>query len=162
MRKAIAISLGLITTALIGTTAVIGIDTISETANTAARNAAEDIRANAANVVIESGDLKGKITTALDEYRPTIATATGMSEPEVDAAIADLDIAHWEATSLPDNIVATDTYSSTYAGIDASITTYDNPNYLTVSAYGQIITMRVPESAQSSIGSLGSLKQLQP
>ncbi|MEG0026793.1 MAG: hypothetical protein RR955_01340 [Raoultibacter sp.] len=162
MRKAVAISLGLITTAIIGATAIIGIDTISETANTAARTAAEDVRANAANVVIESGDLKGKITATLDEYRPAIAAATGMSEPEVDAAIADLDIAHWEATPLPNDVVVTDTYSSTYAGVDASITTYDNPNYLTVNAYGQTITMRVPESAQPSIGSLGYLKQLQP
>lgn len=111
----------------------------------------------AANAAIDASGLKGKAKAALDANRDKIAAATGMSDAEVDAAIAALDIDSWEATSLPEDATATGTSSISYGGTDATVTTYDDPSIVTVDAYGQKVTLAVPDSAQDYLPYLGYL-----
>ena len=49
---------------------------------------------------------------------------------------------------LPADAAATTTISGSAAGVPASLTTYSDPNYVTISAYGQNIDLAVPASAQ--------------
>ena len=44
-----------------------------------------------------------------------------------------------------------------YSGTDATITTYDDPSVVTVTAMGQDITLAVPDSAQSYLPFLSYL-----
>ncbi|MEG1623767.1 MAG: hypothetical protein RR300_02745 [Raoultibacter sp.] len=161
MNKLIAISAGLIAGAGVAAACTIGIPQLTETASITLQATANDIKMNAVNLVIESGDLKSKVESALDENSSAIAAATGLSAPEVDAAIANLDIGQWKATILPEDVVATKTIDNSYAGIEASITTYDNPSYITVNSFGQTITLQIPESAQPLIGNLQHTQQPQ-
>ncbi len=111
----------------------------------------------AANAAIDASGLKSKAKSALEGNRDKIAAATGMSEAEVDAAIAALDIDSWEATTLPAGATETGSSSVSYGGTDATITTYDDPSVVTVNAYGQNVTLAVPESAQDYLPYLGYL-----
>ena len=99
--------------------------------------------------------LKSKAKAALEGNRDKIAAATGMSDAEVDAAIAALDIDSWEVTSLPDGATETGSSSISYGGTDATVTTYDDPGVVTVNAMGQDVTLAVPDSAQDYLPFLG-------
>ncbi len=79
----------------------------------------------AANAALDATGLKSKAKAALENNRDKIAAATGMSDAEVDAAIAGLDIDSWEVTSLPDGATETGTSSISYGGTDATVTTYE-------------------------------------
>lgn len=111
----------------------------------------------AANAALDATGLKSKAKAALENNRDKIAAATGMSDAEVDAAIAGLDIDSWEVTSLPEGATETGSSSISYGGTDATITTYDDPNVVTVDAYGQKVTLAVPDSAQGYLPYLGYL-----
>ncbi len=111
----------------------------------------------AANAALDATGLKSKAKAALENNRDKIAAATGMSDAEVDAAIAGLDIDSWEVTSLPDGATETGTSSISYGGTDATVTTYDDPSVVTVDAYGQKVTLAVPASAQDYLPYLGYL-----
>ena len=111
----------------------------------------------AANAALDATGLKSKAKAALENSRDKIAAATGMSDAEVDAAIAGLDIDSWEVTSLPDGATETGTSSISYGGTDATVTTYDDPSVVTVDAYGQKVTLAVPASAQDYLPYLGYL-----
>ncbi|WP_302962634.1 hypothetical protein [uncultured Adlercreutzia sp.] len=111
----------------------------------------------AANAALDATGLKGKAKAALEGNRDKIAAATGMSDAEVDAAIAALDIDSWEVTSLPEGATETGSSSISYGGTDATITTYDDPSVVTVNAMGQNVTLAVPDSAQSYLPFLGYL-----
>lgn len=111
----------------------------------------------AANAAIDASGVKGKLQQALEDNRDVIAHATGMTSAQVDQAIANLDIESWQATSLPDGATATGTSSVSYGGVDAALTTYDDPSVITVDAYGQSVTLSVPSSAQPYLGYLSYL-----
>ena len=111
----------------------------------------------ATNAAIDASGLKSKAKAAIEGNRDKIAAATGMSEGEVDAAIGALDIDSWEATTLPEDATETGTSSISYGGTDATITTYDDPGIVTVDAYGQKVTLAVPDSAQDYLPYLGYL-----
>lgn len=100
------------------------------------------------NQVLDRTGIKGKIESELRANEDTIASYTGMTTDQVDAAIDDLDIPDWTATTLPADAVEANTYNGNYGGTEASITTYTDPSYVTVCANDQDITLSVPASAQ--------------
>ena len=81
--------------------------------------------------------------------KASIAAATGLSESQVDQAIEQLDIDGWQAASLPSTATATGTIDGNALGINGTVTTYDDPGYVSVEVYGQTVTLAVPESAQA-------------
>ena len=111
----------------------------------------------AANAALDVSGLKSKAESALRGNVDRIAEATGMSSSQVDAAIDTLDIQSWEVTSLPEGAEKTGSANARYSGTDATITTYDDPSVVTVTAMGQDITLAVPDSAQTYLPFLGYL-----
>lgn len=111
----------------------------------------------AANAALDVSGLKSKAESALRGNADRIAEATGMSSSQVDAAIDALDIQSWEVTSLPEGAEKTGSANVSYSGTDATITTYDDPSVVTVTAMGQDITLAVPDSAQTYLPFLGYL-----
>ena len=87
----------------------------------------------------------------------TIAAATGLTEGQVNSMIDQLDISSWSVVALPDDAVATGSFETTYQGAAATVTTYRDPSYVTVSALGQDLTFAVPASAQGYVGYLAYL-----
>ncbi|MEG0071783.1 MAG: hypothetical protein RR362_01525 [Raoultibacter sp.] len=148
-KKTIAISAGLIAVVAL---AITGGALAFSAANPAADGITEKLKATAANTVIESGNIKDKVTTVLNENRSTIAATTGLSEAQVDTAVANLALDEWEATPLPHDAVVVATQSTDFLGTSSTITTYEDPSYVTVDAFGQSITLHVPESAREYLG----------
>lgn len=117
---------------------------------------ASDIGVNGLNAVLDATGAKSKIESALRANAGTIASQLGVDESTVDSAIDSLDIPDWEVASLPEDAVATQTVPVEYDGTDAQVTLYDDDSYVTLSAYGQDVTLAVPESARSSLDYLAS------
>lgn len=113
--------------------------------------------AGATNALIDASGVKGDIDGALRDNADAIARATGMSESQVLAAIDELDISSWSATSLPADAEATGSFETSYRGAAATLTTYADPSYVTVDAYGQRVTLAVPASAQDYLSYLAYL-----
>ena len=111
----------------------------------------------AANAALDVSGLKSKAESALRGNADRIAEATGMTSSQVDAAIDALDIQSWEVTSLPEGAEKTGSANVSYSGTDATITTYDDPSVVTVTAMGQDITLAVPDSAQTYLPFLSYL-----
>lgn len=106
------------------------------------------------NQALDNLGIKSKIDSTLRNNEEAIANYTGMSESQVDDMIDNLDIQDWNATQLPGNATVANTYNGNYGGTEATITTYDDPSYVTVCANDQNITLSVPESAQSYLSYL--------
>lgn len=117
-----------------------------------------DMRTGAANAMIDASGIKGRIEDKLRSNASAIAQATGLSETEVSGAIDALDIPSWSAAELPDGAVATGSASASYGGTSATVTTYADPSYVTVDAYGQSVTLSVPASAQGYLPYLSYLQ----
>ena len=103
----------------------------------------------AANAALDVSGLKSKAESSLRGNADRIAEATGMSSSQVDAAIDALDIQSWEVTSLPEGAEKTGSANVSYSGTDATITTYDDPSVVTVTAMGQDITLAVPDRVKT-------------
>lgn len=88
---------------------------------------------------------------------PRIAEATGRSPEKVARAIGELDIPSWGIGSLPAGAVERLAVETSLSGIDAVLTIYDDPGYLTLEAGGQRLTLSVPQGAQDLISHLGDL-----
>ena len=127
----------------------VGVVVFSNTSLGPVSDAAQGTKAAVANAAMDATDLKGQVKNAIDERKDDIAAATGLTADQVDELVAELDIDGWQAAALPEDAVETGTVDGSYAGIDGTITTYDDPGYVTVSAYGQNVTLAVPESAQA-------------
>lgn len=155
MKKVLGVFLGLIALIIVG---IIGVFAFSSTANNPLSTAANDVKLAATNAALDAVDAKGQVKNALNTYRDDIAAATGLSTSQVDAAITKLDIDNWKAASLPKDATETNSISGNYAGIDGSLTTYTDPSYVTVDAYGQAITLEVPESAQEYLSYLALIQ----
>lgn len=110
-----------------------------------------------ANAALEASGVKEQIDGALRENADAIAAATGMSADQVTAAIDQLDISSWTVTALPDDAAATGSFDTTYQGASATVTTYADPSYVTVSTLGQDLTLAVPESARAYVSLLAYL-----
>ncbi|MBO4364766.1 MAG: hypothetical protein J5804_00550 [Eggerthellaceae bacterium] len=116
-----------------------------------------DTTVSGLNATIDASGIKDQIDSSLRSNAGTIANRLGVTEEEVNTAIDALDIKDWEVATLPQEAVATGAYQVDYADTKAQITTYDDPSYVTVSAYEQDITLSVPESAQGSLILFGVL-----
>lgn len=145
MKKAIIVFTGFIALLIVG---ILVLTLVPAGSSSKSGSLADGMKASAANVAIDASGIKGRVAQTLEENIETISRYTGMTEAEVDVAIADLDIDSWTATVLPSDVQVTGTVSGDAAGVDGSLTLYDDPDYVTVNAYGQEITMLVPESAQ--------------
>lgn len=106
------------------------------------------------NQALDRLGIKSKIESTLRNNEDTIANYTGMSKSQVDDMIDNLDIQDWNATELPSDATVSGTYNGNYGGTEATITTYDDPSYVTVCANDQNITLSVPESAQGYVSYL--------
>ena len=130
------------TRALAGVLAVLGNTVLAGTP------VMQAVSTGAANAMIDASGIKERVDSALREQAPAIASATGLSTEDVTYAIDQLDISSWQATALPSDATPTGSVDATYHGIDATVTTYADPSYVTVEAYGQTVTLAVPASAQ--------------
>lgn len=121
------------------------------------KTGAADLQADALNQLIDASGAKGKVQAALNANVSQIAHRTGLPESTVRTGVAALDIEDWKAMALPQNAQASCTYPVSYNGIDASVTLYRDPSYLSLSTMGQQVTLQVPESAQPYVDYLGYL-----
>lgn len=109
------------------------------------------------NAALDATGVKGRVESALRDHAADIANATGLPVEQVNSAIDDLDISSWSVGTLPGTAVERGSVSTAYDGTDVTVTTYDDPGYLTVDAFGQSLTLEVPESAQSYLSLLSYL-----
>ncbi|WP_308622668.1 hypothetical protein [uncultured Enorma sp.] len=110
-----------------------------------------------ANAALDASGVKSNIDEALRSNVERIAAATGLSNEQVETAIDELAIESWSATTLPEGASVSGTFFTSYQGASAAVTTYADPSYITVEAYGQNLTLAVPESAQQYLSLLAYL-----
>lgn len=122
-----------------------------------ASEVAQNVQAAATNTVMDVADVKGKVKDVVEQNKDNLAAAAGMTAEEVDAAIADLGIDEWQATPLPADAVQTGSYEGNSLGVPGTLTLYEDPGYITLEAYGQTLTLTVPESAQARLAGLASM-----
>lgn len=147
---------GLVIALAVLAVACVAIVAYANVSGTSSSNPIDTLTNTVANTALDASGLKDKIDSTLRENSASIASATGLSSSQVDDAIDSLDVQNWTIATLPDNASESSSYSGTYDGTDATITTYDDPSYVTVSAYGQNVTFAIPESAQSSLSFISS------
>lgn len=157
MKKVLGVGLGLVALVVVGAIGIFAFTGSSASTNPLGA-VAQDAKAAATNAAIDASGVKSKVQDTIDTYRDDIAAATGLTGEQVDAAVNGLDIENWQATSLPSDASATSTVDGSSLGIDGSVTTYDDPSYVTITAYGQTITMSVPESAQTYLPLLSTVQ----
>ena len=131
--------------------AVIVITFVPHIASSDENDPIANMKAASMNAFIEASGIKTQAMRALQDNIDSISEATGLSTADCNQIIYGLDLKSWEATVLPNSAEEVGTLSGDYAGIDGTVTFYDDPEYVTVDAFGQTVTMRVPESAQSYI-----------
>lgn len=119
-----------------------------------AGKAAEKAQNEAVNKLVDQTGLKEAAVQELHAHAEDIAYATGLDSSMVDYVIDSMNIPSWQTTTLPEDAYATTSVPFTYEGTNATLTTYDDPGYMTVEAYGQSVTFAVPEGAQGCIGYL--------
>ena len=112
------------------------------------------------NSAIDATGIKGKAQEALEANSSKIAEATGLPLAAVDSAIESLDIESWQVTTLPKYVVEAETLDMDYGGISAEVTLYDDPSVVTVNAYGQTVTLAVPESSQEYVRYLSMVEAM--
>lgn len=135
----------LITVALVG-----GLGLYFVIHSSTARNAA-------VNAVWSSTDMASRVNDALYAHDEEIADRLGVTTEEVDDVISRIDVNSWEAVELPDGVTAVDSLTYDSDGTEVTVTVYDDPSYVTLSAADQEVTFAVPESAQGYLSSLPSL-----
>lgn len=121
-------------------------------------DAVDQATTSVTNAAIDASGIKETIQNALDANAESIASALGVSLQDARDMIGNLDVASWQATSLPSDAQASGSYSASFDGTSANITTYEDPSYITVEAYGQSLTLSVPESAQEYVPYLAYLQ----
>lgn len=105
----------------------------------------------------DSNDAKARIEASLRARADTIADHLDISVSEVNTVIDVLGIGDWEATDLPDDAIALDTYPIAGADDDAAIVLYEDSSYVTVSTVDGETTLSVPKAARESLSLLGLL-----
>ena len=158
MKKVLGVFLGLIALIIVGAIGTLALSGPDADPENPLSTIAQDAKIAATNAAIDASGIKSKVQDAIDSNRDAIAAATGMTGEQVDAAVENLDIASWKAASLPADAAPASSIDGSYAGVDGTITTYDEPGYVTVEAYGQTVTLAVPESAQDYLSLLGSMQ----
>ncbi len=115
----------------------------------------------AQNTLIDQLGVKDRIESELYSHVNEISEATGIPAPVLNAGIAQLDIQDWEAVEKPANAKETSNFTVDADGTPVSVTTYDDTSIVTVEAYGQEVTLGIPESAQTYSDFLPYLQYLQ-
>lgn len=146
MKKVIVAFTGLIALLIAGILVIMFVPTL---ASSDENDPIAGIRAASMNALIDVSGLKSKAASALHDNLDTISAATGLSEADCAQIVYSLDVQNWEAAVLPNSAVELGSISGSYAGFDGTLTYYDDPEYVTVDAYGQTVTMKIPESAQT-------------
>ena len=123
-------------------------------------NIVENTKNDIMNSIIDSSGIKQSVEGTLRSYSQEIAQAIGTNPTQVNNMIDTLRIPDWQASSLPNNAVAAQSYTIIRDNFDAKITTYDTPEYVTIHTHGQDVTMKVPPSAQSYLPYLEYLRYL--
>ena len=108
-----------------------------------------DMRSGALNFVIDQSGIKQRIEDQLYDQANEFAEKHGVPVAFLNSAIETLDVQSWKATSLPEDASENGNIEGELAGHPVKITSYDDPSYVTVDAYGQSITFEVPESAKT-------------
>lgn len=119
------------------------------------------VRNSAVNAAIDLSGVKGRIDAQVRAKAVEAANEYGVPETLVDNVVDSLAIEDWQATSLPPDAVETGTYTVDTEDASARITTYDDPSIVTIDAYGQTVTMAVPDSAQGYVSYIKYLEYLQ-
>ena len=153
MGKIIKLFVGLIVLMIAG---IIGIVALSGTEGVIG-DAASNAKNAAANAALDASGAKDRIQQALESHKDDIASATGLPTATVEQGIDALAVQEWQIADLPEGAQATGTIDGSAAGVDGTLTVYDDPSYVTVNAYGQSVTLEVPASAQAYLGYLGYL-----
>ena len=123
-----------------------------------AGNPLADAKNGAVNTALDLSGMKGRIDSELRAKAGKLAEENGVSQAVVDNVVDSLAIEDWKVVSLPDSATTTGSYSVDTDSMSARITTYDDPSIVTVEAYGQTLTMEVPQSARGYITLLGYLE----
>jgi len=108
----------------------------------------------AQNAVLQSVDVGSMVDSAVEENKTEIASALGVSEEQVDQAVTELDVSSWEIVDKPSGLTATGSFDTTYSGQAVTVTTYDDPSYVSANISGMDVTFAVPASAQSYVAAL--------
>ena len=109
----------------------------------------ESLRTDTVNTLLEKTGVKQRLENELYAKAEKFAEDTGIPVGLVDEAVSMVDITNWKAVPLPDDAVENGSVSADIDGQHYELTTYEDPSYVTVSAYGQVLTFEVPESAQT-------------
>ena len=120
----------------------------------------EGAKVSATNTLIDLSGIKGRIDSEVRAKASEVASESGGPQAVVDNIVDSVAIEDWQATSLPPDAVETGTYDVVSDDMSAKVTTYEDPSVVTVEAYGQTITMEVPESAQSYVPFIKYLEYL--
>ncbi len=148
IRKAASICLGIAFLVGIG---IVGLHLASPADSSpvaSAKSVIDNTKNQAMNAAVDASGVKSSVSDALMSHAGDISATTGISATQVQSVIEGLDIQDWQVATLPEGAQATATISGTAAGVEATLTTYDDPSYVTVCAYGQTIDLAVPSSAQ--------------
>ena len=117
-----------------------------------------DVSSKAIDSLLNVSNVKENIDAALRSHTTWISSQTGYSESDITLAIDELNIPSWHVAPLPEDAVEISNYNANYQDIDVTITTYADPNYISVEAYGQELTLEVPPTAQAYYSLLGYLR----
>ena len=158
MRLIKGIAVGAAAGAAVGGAIVLGDGALGDLAEREVANGARrDLTEAALNAALDASGAKSAIDAALRSQTQRIAEATGRSQEEVARAIDGLDIPSWGIGSLPADAIEKRSVETGYRGIDAVLTIYEDPGYITLEAGGQHLTLSVPEGARDYISYLGAL-----
>ncbi len=120
----------------------------------------DDSKIALTNSAIDATGIKARAQEALEANSERIADATGLPLATVNEAIDALNIESWQVAALPRGVVETGTTNVDYGGITADVTTYDDPSVVTVDAYGQSVTLAVPEESQQYVRYLALVEEV--
>lgn len=121
----------------------------------------DEARAEAINTLADKSGFKTELETTLRTQGRELAQEYGMPAELADQVVDSLAIQDWKAVVLPSDAVETETFTIPVEGTPVEITTYEDVSIVTIGAYGQNVTLSVPESAQYYIPYATYLQYLQ-
>ena len=118
-------------------------------------SAAEEAKNTAINTVLDATGLKQAVDTTLRERGNELSWYLGIDQSTILSTVDAMAIQDWQIAQLPAGATPTASLPLDYNGTAATLTAYDDPGYVTLDAYGQTLTLAVPESAREGMRMLG-------